>query len=346
MPAFRLTTPRLTVRTLARSDITEFTRYRNLPEVARYQDWPLPYTRDLAHELVDGLEAQSGPTNGGWVQLALDHGGVLVGDLAVWLDDDTNVAMVGYTLAPGHQGNGFAAEGLAALVDWLFNRKRVHRIAATIDPRNLASARVLERCGFEYEGTARSAAFVRGEWTDDARFSLLRDDWTGWVERPTGPPDRVDLVEVTDTNVRDVGALSVTFSQREFVAPVFVSIAEALVPETPRGAPIPAWIRAIEADGELTGFVSVSGPYEGSPHPYLWRMLVDRRHQGRGIGRQALLEVFARCRADGATHLRVSWVPDLPGSPENFYRKIGFEPTGKVHDGEVEAILELGRPSA
>ena len=35
---------------LARDDITEFTRYRNVPEVARYQEWALPYTRDLAHD--------------------------------------------------------------------------------------------------------------------------------------------------------------------------------------------------------------------------------------------------------------------------------------------------------
>src|SRR5690606_34430406 len=54
-------TDRLTLRMLARHDITEFTRYRNLPDVARYQDWALPYTRDLAHELVDEMEAMGRP---------------------------------------------------------------------------------------------------------------------------------------------------------------------------------------------------------------------------------------------------------------------------------------------
>jgi RimJ/RimL family protein N-acetyltransferase len=59
---FRLRTERLTLRMLARADITEFTRYRNLPEVARYQEWALPYTRDLAHELVDEMESMGRPS--------------------------------------------------------------------------------------------------------------------------------------------------------------------------------------------------------------------------------------------------------------------------------------------
>ena len=62
---FRLQTERLTLRLLARSDITAFTRYRNVPDIARYQEWPLPYTRDLAHELVDEMESLEQPRPGG-----------------------------------------------------------------------------------------------------------------------------------------------------------------------------------------------------------------------------------------------------------------------------------------
>ena len=155
--------------------------------------------------MTDAMESLGGPTAGHWAQLALDDGSGIIGDLAVWLDHDANFATIGYTLAPEHQGQGYAIEAVGAIVEWLFRRKRVHRIAATIDPRNMASARVLERSGFEYVGTARSAAFVRGEWSDDARFSLLEVDWRAWVDRPTDPPDQVTLVEVTPDNVRERG---------------------------------------------------------------------------------------------------------------------------------------------
>lgn len=339
--SFRIDTERLVIRLVARQDVTRFTTYRNEPSVARYQDWPLPYTRDLAHALVDEMERLGRPTGGHWVQLAIDDGTGIVGDVAVWLDPEATFATIGYTLAPRGQGRGYAVEAVAAVVDWLFRRKRVHRVTATIDPRNSASARVLERCGFEYVGTARSSAFVRDEWADDARFSLLEPDWRDWIERPTGAPDTISLIEITDANVRQVGELAPSFSQRELVAPVLVSLAQALVPPTARGEQIEPWFRAIEADGELAGFVMMAEPNRHDPHPYLWRYLIAPRHQGRGIGRAALLEIARQRRTAGATHIRVSWVPDVVGSPARFYEALGFEPTGVVDHGEVEAMLDL-----
>jgi RimJ/RimL family protein N-acetyltransferase len=338
---FELQTERLTIRMLGRDDVTAFTNYRQLTEVARYQDWPMPYTRDLAHELADEMETLAGPSAGRWVQLALDSADGMVGDLAVWLDADSALAMIGYTIDPEFQGRGYAIEAVEALIGWLFRRRRVHRIAATIDPRNLASARVLERCGFEYVGTARSSAFVRGEWADDARFSLLEPDWRSWCKRPTGPPKEVDLVEVTADNVRAVGELEVSFSQRGLVAPVLVSLAEALVPPIEDGVRVVPWYRAIRADGRLVGFVMMAEPNERTSHPYLWRLVVDVRHQGRGIGRRTLERIIDDRRAAGHTALEVSYVADRTGSPARFYGRLGFVPTGRIVDGEVEAVLDL-----
>ena len=339
--SFPLETERLTIRLLVRGDITEFTRYRNIGDVARYQDWPLPYTRDLAHELVDEMEPLTRPIGDRWVQLAIDDGSGIVGDVAVWLDTGQQLSLVGYTIAPEHQGRGYASEAVQAVVDWLFRRKRVHRIAATIDPRNLASARVLERCGFEYEGTARSAAYVRNEWTDDARFSLLEPDWKAWTERPTGPPLDVSLVGITHDNVGAVGAIDRSFSQRQLVAPVLVSLAEALAPPLVGGVPMRPWIRAIEADRELVGFVMMTERHGESPHPYLWRFLIDKAHQGRGIGKRVLLQIADQRRSEGCTHISVNFVPEVVGSPSRFYEGLGFALTGEENDGEVEALLDL-----
>ena len=341
--SFALETERLTIRLLARSDITEFTRYRNIDDLARFQDWPLPYTRDLAHGLVDEMEPLTGPTADRWVQLAVDDGSGIVGDVAVWLDADQQLALVGYTLAPEHHGRGYATEALRAVVDWLFRRKRVHRIAATIDPRNLASARVLEHCGFEYVGTARSSAYVRNEWTDDARFSLLEPDWRAWIARPTEPPIDVSLVDITHDNVSAVGAIDRSFSQRRFVAPVLVSLAQAYAPPTVNDVVLHPWLRAVEADGELAGFVMVSEPHVERPHPYLWRLIIDTRHQGRGIGRRVVLDIARRQRRNGWSHLAVSFLPDVAGSPARFYERLGFERSGIGDHGEVEALLDLTR---
>jgi len=80
-------------------------------------------------------------------------------------------------------------------------------------------------------------------------------------------------------------------------------------------------------------------PASGQYH--LWRLLVDAGHQGKGYGRRAveLACDYVRTRP-GATELLTSWVPGERG-PEEFYRKLGFERTGEVEDGEVVARLRL-----
>jgi RimJ/RimL family protein N-acetyltransferase len=336
------TTPRLVLRPLLPSDVTALTRYRNDPQVARYQDWELPYTRDLAHQLVDEMAGVQGPTPGGWVQIAVaDASDRLVGDLAVGLDPDGRLAMIGYTLAPEHQGKGYATEAAGALVDRLFDRSGVHRVAATLDPANVASARVLERLGFRYEGRSVSSAFVRGSWFDDDRYAILADERHAWTVRRSAPPTTVRLVEITASNAREVGNLRVHRSQERLVAPVLVSFADALFPETDEaGGTIVPWYRAIEADGEIVGFVMLAEATATNPEPYLWRLLVDRRHQGRGIGRRVIDDLAERERLSGHTQLAVSWVPG-PGSPEPFYLALGFVPTGEVHGGEIVARLPL-----
>jgi RimJ/RimL family protein N-acetyltransferase len=338
--AFRITTARLVIRPLARADITEFTRYRNLADVARFQDWPLPYTRDLAHELLDGIDGTNGPTTDVWVQLAIarEQDDVLVGDLAVWLDAQGALAVIGYTVAPEHQGRGYATEAAGALVDWLIGTG-VHRIAATLDPGNFASARVLERLGFRYTGTARSAAFVRGRWEDDARFEVIADERKAW--RSAKPVKHVELCEITSDNVRTVLELDRTFSQRRFVSSVAQSYGDAHVAVDPDGSRVVAWMRAIYAGSDPAGFMMVAEPAASRPHPYLWRFFVDHRFQRRGVGKQAIRALADHWAGQGATHLTLSCVADVPGSPEPFYRALGFERTGHVDEwGESGMIAE------
>lgn len=327
---------------LARRDLTEFTRYRNLPGVARYQDWPLPYTRDLAHELIDDMELLNGPTPGTWAQIALDSNGELVGDIAVWLDSTGKLAMLGYTVAPEHQGRSFAVEAAEALLVHLFQHVGVHRVAATIDPRNMASARVLERCGFEYVGNARSSAWSRGQWTDDARFSLLASDWNQWVTRPTEPPRTVGFVEVNAHNVGAVCDIDIAHSQRRFVRSVAESIADAAHPPTVGERPLVPWYRAIVADDEIAGFLLVATSTEHHRAPHLWRLLISQHHQRRGIARRAIADLARLLLDNGDTEISASFV-DEPGGPEAFYRALGFHRTGAIAatTGELMAAALL-----
>jgi RimJ/RimL family protein N-acetyltransferase len=335
-----LRTRRLTLRAFTAADAAAFAEYRNDPEVARYQDWALPVSRQDAEAFVASQQAVTGPVPGDWVQIAVDDGSGLAGDVAVGLDDSGALATIGYTIRSGRQGLGLGREAVSALVDALFDRGAVHRIAATLDPRNVASARLLELVGFRYEGCSKAAVAVRGRWEDDDRYALLRSDRQAWLERPTGPPAEVRLVEITPDNVGAVGRLATHHSQERFVATMADSFLDALVPAVVRGAPLVPWMRAIVADSEFAGFVMRTEVTPAHPEPFLWRLLVDRRHQRRGIGARAVDLVVAELRAEGHRVLKVSWV-DGPGGPRPFYERLGFVPTGEVVDGEVRAELAL-----
>ncbi|HSB86643.1 MAG TPA: GNAT family protein, partial [Ilumatobacteraceae bacterium] len=174
-----LNTPRLTIRMMRSEHAPRLIEYRNDPEVARYQDWDVPFTEEMADSLIESQQSYDGLVDDFIVQLAIEVGGVAIGDLAVGLYDSGRQATLGYSVMSAAQRKGFATEAAQAIVAALFDEVGVHRIVATIDPGNSASRRVLEKLGFRHEGRSLSSAFVRGEWVDDDRFALLASEHAG-----------------------------------------------------------------------------------------------------------------------------------------------------------------------
>ncbi len=143
----------------------------------------------------------------------------------------------------------------------------------------------------------------------------------------------VSLREVTSANLAAILNLSVSENQQELVASNAKSIAEAHYAED-------AWFRAIYADETPVGFVMLSDVPEKAEY-FLWRMMVDAAHQGKGYGRRAveLLVEHVRTRP-GATELFTSHVKK-EGNAGKFYRKLNFAYTGEEHEGELIMKLEL-----
>jgi aminoglycoside 6'-N-acetyltransferase len=142
---------RVLLRRFQPADVAEFVAYRSCVEVARFQSWDAPYPRAT---------------------------GQLIGDCAARPHaDDPRQCEIGFTIAPGHQGRGYATEATRLLVGYLFGRRAKHRITASCDARNAASAAVLERLGMRREGHLRESSWAKGEWTDDLLYGLLHHEW-------------------------------------------------------------------------------------------------------------------------------------------------------------------------
>ena len=338
-----LRTPRLTIRPVRPEDVGPLFERRNDPAVAALQAWVLPWPRERAESIVAEVMAMDGPVDGQWFMATVVERatGEIVADLVLHPTNELRTAEVGYSLATKHWGKGYATEALAAFVEWILDALPVTRVAGSLHPDNRASAMVLERTGFLFEGHTRLSFWLGEDNSDDWIYGMTRADQHAWRDRPRTAPHDVRLVPVTQANKAAVLALRTHHSQQAFVAPMLQSFADAMLPEIIDGAPVVPWMRAIEADAATVGFVMLARTTPHHPEPFLWRLLIDRLHQHRGIASRALELVANECRAMGDSTLLVSWV-EGKGSPRPFYLERGFVPTGRVVDGETEARLQLG----
>jgi RimJ/RimL family protein N-acetyltransferase/GNAT superfamily N-acetyltransferase len=335
-------TKRLLIRPFEERDIDAYVKRRQDPDVARYQDWELPYPRERGERAVARVMSMQGlQDDEWWMAIVCDAGtGEVFGDVGAELSWQGRTAEVGYTFAKEHWGNGYAVEAVEAFVRYLFDVVGVTRVCGMLHPDNPASAMVLERSGLIFEGHTRSSFWVGDELSDDWIYGMTRTDWETWRDRPRSPPNDVGLVEITPENVDRVTSLRTHRTQEEFVAPMLQSFADALVPEVVDGAPVVPWMRAVVADGEIVGFVMLALTTEKHPEPFLWRLLIDRLHQRRGIGGRVLGLIAEECRRMGDRTLLTSW-GEGKGSPRSFYLSHGFEPTGGSVDGETEGRKRL-----
>ncbi|NBE56358.1 GNAT family N-acetyltransferase [Streptomyces boluensis] len=153
------------------------------------------------------------------------------------------------------------------------------------------------------------------------------------------------LEPITESNIDAALTIEVRPDQRELVAPVVKSLAEAYVhPEI-------AWPRLI-VDGErpvgfLMGFFDAdfAAPATragGTPdlRSGLWRLNIAAAEQGRGYGSYAVTAVTDEVRRRGGTRVTVTWHPGGHG-PEGFYAKLGFRATGELSGDQVVGELDL-----
>jgi RimJ/RimL family protein N-acetyltransferase len=116
--------------------------------------------------------------NVGWTWFVVEKkDGTKIGFIVHFTVQPSGHVEIGYALVPEEKGKGYGTEALLIMTDYLFITKDIVRIQATTDVRNIASQRILEKAGFQREGTLRKAGFIRGQLQDDYLYSILREEW-------------------------------------------------------------------------------------------------------------------------------------------------------------------------
>ena len=88
----------------------------------------------------------------------------------------TQSVELGYWTGAPHAGQGRMTAAVKSLYPYVFDSLRLHRLEAACMPSNAASIRVLEKCGFQYEGLARAYLKINGVWQDHLLFARLETD--------------------------------------------------------------------------------------------------------------------------------------------------------------------------
>lgn len=179
-PSLPIETERLSLRAFERSDLDWLARLQADPQVTRYLYWGPNDAEASRASLERKLDGAAVTEPGGALSLAaaLRETGELVGDCTLfWLSEEHRQGEIGFVFDPRHHGRGYAGEASTQLLRLGFEGLDLHRMIGRLDARNLASARLLERLGMRREAHLVENEIVKGEWTDELVYAILRREW-------------------------------------------------------------------------------------------------------------------------------------------------------------------------
>jgi len=167
-----LRTERLTLRQLVPSDIPALKEW--MPDKTMYTYWGKPAGKtDKNPELL--FEKVKDNTKSFHWGIALNENDRVIGEAWIYLIDNNRMAKIALRIAPAYQGRGLASEATKAVIGFCFTQTELQRIWTDVDTRNIASWKVLEKCGFTREGMIRQGKMVN-TWCDYYIYGLLKTD--------------------------------------------------------------------------------------------------------------------------------------------------------------------------
>lgn len=173
-----LYTERLILRQLRLRDAESLFQCTSDPEVARYVLWTAHRSLAECRSHIRYIHRLYRACQPGSYALALREGDRAIGTIGFTsYHEDLRTAEIGYSLARSCWGQGYATEAVSALLPLCFERMRLHRVEAMHDVENPASGRVLQHCGFQYEGILRGRVFNKGQWRDVCMWAMLDTDY-------------------------------------------------------------------------------------------------------------------------------------------------------------------------
>lgn len=160
------------IRSWKDADVAAIVKYANNRKVwINLRDsFPHPYTEKYAIEWINHVKALNPQT-----QFAIASDEEAVGGIGFLLQNDVyrRSAEIGYWLGETHWEKGIATKAVRALTEYVFAHYDIVRIYASVFEWNRASARVLEKAGYTYEGRLRKCVTKDGKTIDQLMYAIV-----------------------------------------------------------------------------------------------------------------------------------------------------------------------------
>jgi len=173
-----LETERLVLRELKKSDVSDVYEYSANPKTSEYLLWEVHRSPEYTKEFVDYVisKYKSGEYND-WA-LVYKHDNKMIGTCGFTkIDQENNVAEIGYVINPNYWNMGIATEAAEAVIEFAFNKMAMNRVEAKFMYGNDASLSVMKKLGMKFEGYHRDMLLVKGKYRTIGYAAILRSEY-------------------------------------------------------------------------------------------------------------------------------------------------------------------------
>ena len=170
-----LETERLILRKWSEADVEDMYEYAKHPNIGPRAGWPPHQTKEESLKIIQMFIKDD---NDWAIEEKLS--GKVIGSIGCRPDmmrKGVKAENIGYVLSADYWGKGFMPEAVNRVLAYCFDEKSLEIVSISHSTSNLNSRRVIEKCGFVYEGTLRQSLIFEGNVTDSLVYSMTKEDW-------------------------------------------------------------------------------------------------------------------------------------------------------------------------
>ncbi|MEP0827818.1 MAG: GNAT family N-acetyltransferase [bacterium] len=166
------------LRPVRPSDAESIYRYARHREISRYTYVPYPYRLEDSYAFLKSLRRWRKKGTSEVFGIIDKSSHRLLGLIGMHRIDRVNRRVeIGYWLGKEHWGKGFTSDAVRLVVRYAFKDMKLQKVVARVWHPNIASAKLLQKCGFKLEGRLRRQTFRNNRWYDELMFGILKQEF-------------------------------------------------------------------------------------------------------------------------------------------------------------------------